>query len=49
MTGVMLISILFFGPLANIVRVEHILLASSAMLASVGAIFGLSERVNPQA
>ncbi|MCL2146205.1 MAG: MFS transporter [Synergistaceae bacterium] len=43
-TGTVPIAILFFGPLANVVRVEAILLVSSVMLATVGVIYGLSER-----
>jgi hypothetical protein len=35
---------LFFGPLADIVRVETILLLSGAMLVLVGVIYGLSEK-----
>ena len=44
MTGVMLIAILFFGPLADVVRLETILIISSALLILVGMIYGLRER-----
>jgi DHA3 family macrolide efflux protein-like MFS transporter len=42
--GVVPIAILFFGPLADVVRIQTILLVSSALLALVGVIYGLSER-----
>ena len=38
------IAILFFGPLADIVRVEIILLVSGVLLALVGILYGLSEK-----
>ena len=44
MTGVVPIGILFFGPLADVVRVETILMISSALLAVVGVLYGLIER-----
>jgi DHA3 family macrolide efflux protein-like MFS transporter len=43
-TGTVPIAILLFGPLADVVRVETILLISSSFLALVGVIYGLSER-----
>jgi hypothetical protein len=36
--------ILFFGPLADVIRVETIYLVSSAFLALTGVIYGLSEK-----
>lgn len=44
MTGTLMIAILFYGPLADVVRIETILLVSSVLLALVGIIYGLSER-----
>jgi DHA3 family macrolide efflux protein-like MFS transporter len=43
-TGVVPIAILFFGPLADIVRIETIYIISSTFLALVGMIYGLSEK-----
>jgi len=44
MAGSFPIAMLFFGPLADIVRVETILLISGVLLAMVGVIYGLSEK-----
>ncbi|MCL2300432.1 MAG: MFS transporter [Firmicutes bacterium] len=44
MAGSVPIAILFFGPLADVVRVETILLVTSPLLALVGVIYGLRER-----
>ena len=44
MTGAVLIAILFYGPLADVVRIESILLASSILLTLVGAVYGLNEQ-----
>jgi len=44
MTGAVPIAILFYGPLADVVRIETILLISSLPLVIVGIIYGLSER-----
>jgi DHA3 family macrolide efflux protein-like MFS transporter len=38
-TGTILIGILFYGPLADVVRVESILLINSSLLAVVGTIY----------
>jgi DHA3 family macrolide efflux protein-like MFS transporter len=43
-SGAMPIAILFFGPLADVVKVEIILLISGALLALVGVLYGLSEK-----
>lgn len=43
-TGTVPIAILFFGPLADVVRVETILLVSSAVLVVVGVVYGVSEK-----
>jgi len=43
--GAVPIAILFYGPLADVVQVESILLISSALLTLVGVIYGLSERL----
>jgi DHA3 family macrolide efflux protein-like MFS transporter len=44
MSAAMPVAILFFGPLADIVRVETILLISGAMLMLVGVVYGLNEK-----
>jgi DHA3 family macrolide efflux protein-like MFS transporter len=44
MMGAVPIAILFFGPLADVVRIETILMISSALLVFVGVIYGLLER-----
>jgi len=44
MMGAVPIAVLFFGPLADVVRVETILLISSALLGLVGVVYGLIER-----
>jgi DHA3 family macrolide efflux protein-like MFS transporter len=44
-TGTVPIAILFYGPLADVVRIETILLISSALLAVVGVIYGFSVKV----
>lgn len=44
MTGTVPIAILFYGPLADVVQMKLIYLISSALLAVVGVIYGLSER-----
>jgi DHA3 family macrolide efflux protein-like MFS transporter len=43
-TGTIPIAILFYGPLADIVRVETILLINSSLLAVVGALYGINEK-----
>jgi len=43
MAGTVPIAILFFGPLADAVRIESIFIVSSALLAAVGVIYGLIE------
>jgi len=43
-TGIVPLGILFFGPLADVVRVETIYVVSSAFLAIVGIVYGFSER-----
>ena len=43
-TGTIPIAILFFGPLADVVRIETIILISSVLLAMTGMIYGLTER-----
>jgi len=43
-TGAVPIAILFFGPLADAVRIETIFITSSALLVLVGIIYGLSEK-----
>ena len=48
MTGAIPIAILFFGPLADVVKIELILLVSSALLALVGVLYGLSETHMPE-
>ena len=45
-TGAVPIAILFFGPLADVVRVQSIYLVSSSLLALVGVVYGISERNN---
>lgn len=42
--GAVPIAILFFGPMADVVRVETILLVSGALLVPIGVLYGLSER-----
>ena len=44
MMGAVPIAILFFGPLADVIRVETLLLISSVLLAIVGFLYGVSER-----
>jgi len=44
MTGAVPIAILFFGPLADVVRIETIYMISSTLLAFVGAFYGLREK-----
>ncbi len=44
MTGAVALAILFFGPLADAVRIETILLISSAWLALAGILYGWRER-----
>ena len=44
MMGTVPVAVLFFGPLADAVRIETILLISSTLLALVGIIYGLNER-----
>ena len=44
--GAVPVAILFFGPLADVMRVETILLISGALLVLVGALYGYSERHN---
>jgi DHA3 family macrolide efflux protein-like MFS transporter len=46
MLGTVPIAILFFGPLADVVRIETILLISSALLVAVGTVYGASERLH---
>ena len=41
-TGTVPVAILFYGPLADVVRIETILLISSALLAAVGVIYSFS-------
>lgn len=43
-TGTIPIAILFYGPLADVVRVETILLINSTLLAAVGAIYGITTK-----
>jgi DHA3 family macrolide efflux protein-like MFS transporter len=43
-TGIVPLGILFFGPLADVIRVETIYVVSSAFLALTGVIYGLSEK-----
>ena len=43
MMGAIPIAILFFGPLADVVKIELILLVSSVLLALVGVVYGVSE------
>jgi DHA3 family macrolide efflux protein-like MFS transporter len=43
-TGTVPIAILFFGPLADVVRLQTIYLISSVFLVIVGVIYGLSEK-----
>jgi DHA3 family macrolide efflux protein-like MFS transporter len=42
--GAMPIAILFFGPLADVVKIESILLISGTLLVLVGVLYGLSEK-----
>jgi len=44
MMGAVPLAILFYGPLADVVRIETILIISSALLAVVGLIYRWSER-----
>ena len=43
-TGSMLVAIMFFGPLADVVKIESILLLCGALLVLVGVLYGLSEK-----
>jgi len=42
--GIVPLAMLFYGPLADAIRIESILLISSALLAVVGVVYGWSER-----
>ena len=42
--GVIPLAILFFGPLADAVRIETLLVVSSGLMALVGAVYGVAER-----
>ena len=44
--GVIPLAILFFGPLADAVRIETILIVSSGLMALVAVVYGLIERRN---
>jgi len=44
MMGSVPIAILFFGPMADVVRIESILLACGPLLALVGVIYGWREK-----
>ena len=44
MSGSVPVAVLFFGPLADVVRIESLLLVSSSLLAVVGVVYGWIER-----